>query len=196
MTHRGKMSIEQYHLGSTVKYSTEESAVGVPLVAVPVEQDEEHSSCRDPIFAALFLINVAAVAYLAIVHGLDALTDEEIPWVPPPHDRNKLIGCLLGTTVFGGLACFAWLQAMIHNASEMLRFSFTLWATTYAAGAVIFLLLGNPLLSIVSFVGLVSVWCMWCATRLEPILFLFYLSAYLFKVPALSLGPILSHRSS
>jgi hypothetical protein len=99
-----------------------------PLMASVVSGDtndvnEGHSqtavkrSCRDPIFAAVFLAQVGCLGY----YGSTTFSkrDEDM------DDAKRIIngtavGYLVGAAVFGALLCGLWFKATLHNAKGML----------------------------------------------------------------------------
>lgn len=81
------------------------------------------------------------------------------------NERSIFAICLVVDILFGLFCCLLWFQYTMHNPKAMLSLSFKLWGILYFVSAVVFLLVGNPALSLISMFGLLATWCLWCISR-------------------------------
>jgi hypothetical protein len=153
----------------------------VPPIATVVER----SNCRDPIFALLFLLNVASVAYVAVHLGVPVMEDgiDEIkhhnhthsPTPAPeeggvdgfeleglsPSEAKKLLYIGIGVAVAAGAFSYGMMNVMLRQAEKMIECMLYFFYIKMAlAGGL--LMIVSPFLGIFAF-GCLALSC--CAFR-------------------------------
>jgi len=145
-------------------------SVKMPLIASPVS-DSGHSSssgrCRDPFFALLFCVQVGALLYFSIVHGVNVFghesgeRDGDFKWI----EGGSAVWTLCISVCFGTTLCVLWLWKTTKDPEGMIALSFKAWATLYVVGAILFVAVGLYWGALVCVLGLLGLWCVWRAVR-------------------------------
>lgn len=91
-------------------------------------------------------------------------TTQDVKWIDK-ENRTNFIYCAFLLVLFGLISCFTWFHYTIKYPKSMIDSSFHIWGVMYFISAVIFLLINNPILSLISMFGLLATWCLWCIAR-------------------------------
>lgn len=108
----------------------------------PVQQNDDHPTkqggCKDPLFAILFYVNVAAIAAVAIIYGPDAFADDA-EFTYEGYVYAALISAVLSVVASaGGLAVLMCIpETMIKISLLFVVVASGLWAAyAFITGAI------------------------------------------------------------
>jgi len=123
------------------------------------------SGCRDPIFALLFLANLAVIVYLAAKGGMtlgDSGTSG-VHLVPKDVSSRRFFGCLAGILSTAVVLCLAWTVVTMNHARAMIKGSYIAWGFLYGVGLVVGIAMGFVWFAIICAFMMLMVFLGWRA---------------------------------
>lgn len=124
-------------------------------------------SCRDPFFAALFVVQTVLLAWLAFGYGINALSESNDDGsvtnagLTSNGDTKNIIFALCLTVLIAAGLSSAWLNWALNDAEGMIRTSFYVNAGLYIAVAVLALAFGQIIVGVIFALFTLFMYCYW-----------------------------------